>query len=245
MGFAIADNLSMALTDKTLTEWMESLLEKENRPMLHGVISAMSELDLQQRFSTADILPGSFAEAIAGPQLSKLGKVIVAAFDAAKNPNEATFLQLGKEVTPSGLVGLYEDKLLTDEEGFVLKNGERKYDTPRSQEQRDVRRQYGIRPLKERLADEALYRDSQREFKENDKTKAQVELMRTSLALGDMDGFNQARKKYQELKGNPQTITTLLETAEVDAKKSERARRRGEITDSWSSMRKQQIYRED
>ncbi len=244
MGFAIADNLSMALTDKTLTEWMNTLLDKEHRPLLHGVISAMSELDLQQRFSTADILPGSFAEALAGPQLSKLGKVVVAGLDVAKNPNEASFLQLGKELTPSGLAGYYEDKLLTDDQGFVLKKGERKYDEPRTQQQRDIRRQFGIRPLKERLQDEALYRDSQREFKENDKTKTQLEIMRTSLALGDMDGFNQARKKFLELKGNPASVENVLNTAVVDAKKSERERRRGELTDSWSSLRKQELYKE-
>jgi hypothetical protein len=245
MGYTVANELSMVLTDKTLTEWMEGLLEKENRPMLHGVISAMSEIDIQSRFSTADALtPGSFTEAVIGPQFSKLGKIATEVIATAKNPNEASFLQLGKELTPSGLAGYYEDKLLTDEQGFVLKKGERKYDTPRSQEERDLRRQRNLRPLRERLEDEALYRDSQREFKENDKTKLQREIMASSLALGDMAGFNQARKKYQELKGNPETITTLLEKAKVDAQKSERERRRGEITDSWSSMRKQELYRE-
>lgn len=246
MGYTVANELSMVLTDKTLTEWMESLLEKENRPLLHGVISAMSEVDIQSRFSTADALtPGSFTEAVLGPQFSKLGKIATEAIATAINPNEASFLQLGKELTPSGLAGYYEDKLLTDDQGFVLKEGKRKYKTPRTQEERDLRRQRNLRPLRERLEDEALYRDSQREFKENDKTKTQLDIMRTSLALGDIDGFNQARKKFLELKGNPTSVENVMNTAKEQALLSERERRRGEITDSWSSMRKQQLYKED
>lgn len=244
VGYNLANELSMAFTDKTLTEWMEELLEPQNRKYLHGFVSAWSDADIQARFSTADVLPGSFMEGIVGPQISKFGKVIVAGYEYGKNQDQNNLLKLGKELTPSGMAGIYEDKLLTDEQGFVLKDGERKYDEPRSQRERDFRRQYNTRPLRERMEDEALYRDTQRMAKMNEKQRSAFDRMKTAHILGDTAGFAAARKKYIEEGGSMTAMEAMLERAKAEAKKSERERRQGELTDSLSSIQRFKNYQE-
>jgi len=244
LGYAYLNEISMAITDKTLTEWMEELLEPENRKYLHGFASAMYDVDIQARFSTADALPGSFAAGIVGPQISKFGKVIVAGYEYGKNQDQASLLKFGKELTPSGMAGIFEDKLLTDSEGFVLKDGKRKYDEPRTQGERDFRRQYNTRPLRERLEDEALYRDNQRMAKMNEKQRNAFDRMTTAHILGDTAGFAAARKKYIEEGGSMSAMEAMLERAKDEAKISERKRKQGELTDSLSSIQRFKNYQE-
>ena len=244
VGYSLANELSMVFTDKTLTEWMEELLEPENKKYLHGFVSAWSDADIQSRFSTADVLPGSFAEGIVGPQISKFGKVLVAGYEYGKNQDQASLLKFGKELTPSGMAGIFEDKLLTDEQGYVLKDGKRKYDKPRTQGERDFRRQYNTRPLRERLEDEALYRDNQRMAKMNEKQRNAFDRMTTAHILGDTAGFAAARKKYIEEGGSMSAMEAMLERAKAEAKLSERKRKQGELTDSLSSIQRFKNYQE-
>ena len=244
VGYSLANELSMVFTDKTLTEWMEELLEPENKKYLHGFVSAWSDADIQSRFSTADALPGSFAEGIVGPQISKFGKVLVAGYEYGKNQDQASLLKFGKELTPSGMAGIFEDKLLTDEQGYVLKDGKRKYDEPRTQGERDFRRQYNTRPLRERLEDEALYRDNQRMAKMNEKQRNAFDRMTTAHILGDTAGFAAARKKYIEEGGSMSAMEAMLERAKAEAKLSERKRKQGELTDSLSSIQRFKNYQE-
>ena len=80
--------------------------------------------------------------------------------------------------------------------------------------------------------------------KMNEKQRNAFDRMTTAHILGDTAGFAAARKKYIEEGGSMSAMEAMLERAKADAKKSERERKQGELTDSLSSIQRFKNYQE-
>jgi len=231
------------VTKRSARDWMSEALHPA---LINGVASHYSEIDLQSRFSMADMIPGNPAEALAGPQLSRMFQILDSGFGYIKNQDTQSFNELAKAIIPSGAYGAYEEANLVDEQGYVLdKEGQVKYTEPRSEKERNVRKVLGLRPLRERLEDEDLYTTKKLEQRMTDKQKTAYSRMRAGLNLGDDAGFEDAKQDYLDNEGDPKAIGLLIKR---NAKQSQLSARQRVITapgKSVGSVNKYNRYWED
>lgn len=246
VGYNVADEISQATTDKPLRHWLEQIVQSP--ALMDGWLSAMSGMDLNSRFSLAGVIPSNgsaAAEAAVGPHAMKLYGLGKAAIDAVKKQDQQSFNNLARQAIPSGLYGYYEDKNLVNEEGYVLnKEGQTKYEEPRTQDERDFRRHMGIRPLRERLKDEELYANDKAQKKVDDKRIDAVSRMQAALQLptareGD---FEAALQAYQDAEGDVRQIEPLLKQWSEKRNQSEQQRRILAPTDRAGSIKKYERY---
>ena len=231
------------VTKRSARDWMGDALHPA---LINGVASQYTGIDLQSRFSMADMIPGNPAEALAGPQLSRMFQILDSGFGYIKNQDTQSFNELMKAVIPSGAYGAYEEANLVDEQGYVLdKEGQVKYTEPRSEGERKVRKVLGLRPLRERLEDEDLYATKKLEQRMTDKQKTAFSRMRAGLNLGDDAGFEDAKQDYLDNEGDPKAIGLLIKR---NAKQSQLSARQRVITapgKSVGSVNKYNRYWED
>ena len=246
VGYNVADEISQATTDKPLRHWLEQIVQSP--ALMDGWLSAMSGMDLNSRFSLAGVVPSNgsaAAEAAVGPHAMKLYGLGKAAIDAVKKQDQQSFNNLARQAIPSGLYGYYEDKNLVNEEGYVLnKEGQTKYEEPRTQDERDFRRHMGIRPLRERIKDEELYVKDKAQKKVDDKRIDAVSRMQAALQLptareGD---FEAALQAYQDAEGDVRQIEPLLKQWSEKRNQSEQQRRILAPTDRAGSIKKYERY---
>ena len=198
------------VTKRSARDWMSEAL---NPYFINGVASQYTGIDLQSRFSMADMIPGNPAEALAGPQLSRMFQILDSGFGYINNQDTQSFNELMKAAIPSGAYGAYEEANLVDEQGFVLnKKGERKYLEPRTEKERTIRKVLGLRPLRERLYDEQKHYADVVNRKKTEKRNDASERMMTNLALGDDAGFDRAMQTYLENEGDIQNLPEKIKT---------------------------------
>jgi len=243
MGYQMADQMSQLFTDKPLRHWLEQMTSNKN--ILDGVLSAQTGYDFQTRYSLAQIVPNNLGETIAGPHIMKLADILSAGYTYAKDQDAKSFNELIRAAAPSGMGGYVEDALYM-EDGYVLdKEGQHKYEQPRTPKEQWVRKHTGIRPLRERLEDENLYATKKLEAKLNDKQKDAYSRMKANVNFDDPEGFDKAYADYQEYGGDPKVIEKLLkQNAE---KRNLSARQRASMTPgkSVSTIKKYERYWED
>jgi hypothetical protein len=231
------------VTKRSARDWMSEALHPA---LINGVASQYTGIDLQSRFSMADMIPGNPAEALAGPQLSRMFQILDSGFGYIKNQDTQSFNELAKAIIPSGAYGAYEEANLVDEQGYVLdKEGQVKYTEPRSEGERKVRKVLGLRPLRERLEDEDLYTTKKLEQRMTDKQKTAYSRMRAGINLGDDAGFADAMQDYLNNEGDPKAIEQLVKR---NAKQSQLSARQRVITapgKSVGSVNKYNRYWED
>lgn len=231
------------VTKRSARDWLGDALHPA---IINGAASQYTGIDLQSRFSMADMIPGNAIEAAAGPQLSRMFQILDSGFGYIKNQDTQSFNELMKAVIPSGAYGAYEEANLVDDQGFVLdKEGQVKYTEPRSDKERNVRKVLGLRPLRERLEDEDLYATKKLEQRMTDKQKTAFSRMRAGLNLGDDAGFEDAKQDYLDNEGDPKAIGLLIKR---NAKQSQLSARQRVITapgKSVGSVNKYNRYWED
>ena len=241
-GFDALDEwIVIPLTGKSARRHMQEI----SPYLLDGILSAYTGLDWQSRFSMAGTIPTSLKD-FATPAGSKMFDIIKSGWEAGTVGDTASFNELAKAVVPSGLYGAYENSQLTTPDGYVLdKEGQTKYDQPRTERERNRRAVFGLRPLRERLEDQDLYARNKFEAKLTDKQKEQYRRMTAAINFSDIEGFNQAYDKYKEVGGDPTIIQDLFEKNAVNALKSARERAAGTPGQSIKSIEKYNRYWED
>ncbi len=231
------------VTKRSARDWMSTALHPA---LINGAASQYTGIDLQSRFSMADMIPGNPAEALAGPQLSRMFQILDSGFGYIKNQDTQSFNELMKAVIPSGAYGAYEEANLVDEQGYVLdKEGQVKYMEPRSEKERNVRKVLGLRPLRERLEDEDLYTTKKLEQRMTDKQRTAYSRMRAGINLGDDAGFADAMQDYLDNEGDPKAIEQLVKR---NAKQSQLSARQRQVMvpgNSVGSVNKYNRYWED
>lgn len=231
------------VTKRSARDWMSGALHPA---LINGVASQYTGIDLQSRFSMADMIPGNPAEALAGPQLSRMFQILDSGFGYIKNQDTKSFNELAKAIIPSGAYGAYEEANLVDEQGFVLdKEGQVKYTEPRSEKERNVRKVLGLRPLRERLEDEDLYTTKKLEQRMTDKQRDAYSRMRAGLNLNDMGGFENAKQDYLDNEGDPKAIAQLIKRNAKESQLSARQRVIVAPGKSVGSVNKYNRYWED
>lgn len=255
-GYQEMDQLVQAATDRTIKEHvfgtevkplpdgsfaeMATNWETHKQGAWHGYASVLSGWDLQARLSMASLAPDTVLEA-ASPQLGVFVDIGKKAYDLFKNQDETSQIALIHAMTPAGMKGITEQKLLTDDEGF-LKNaeGQRLFEEPRSPREQAVRKIVGIRPLRERLEREDVYNRGQRNLKNEKKLKESSERFKAAVARGDDAGIDFHYKKYMELDGDPNVLFSdpAIKKWLEESMKSERERQAGTPKDSIGSIRK-------
>lgn len=231
------------LTGKSARSWLDDVLHPA---LLDGAASAYTGLDYQTRFSMADMVPGNAAEAIAGPQLTKMADIAGGVYDYIKNQDIQSFNELAKAAIPTGMYGAYEQANLVDKEGYVLdKEGQRKYSQPRTEREQAIRKYSGIRPLRERVEDSELYADRKSFKKLTDKQREAANRMKASLNLKDMEGFESAMQSYLDNQGDPKNIQSIIKKGQEMQALSARQRASGMPSNSVGSVNKYKHFWEE
>ena len=224
------------ITGKSSREHLESALGKDSS-FIDGLASAYTGMDMASRFSMADVVPNSPGEALAGARLNKLYKIMETGFTAVKEQDTQSVINFGRELVPSGMRQIYDQQFLMDDNGFMLnKEGEVKYDFPRTEKQQLKSAVTGIRPIAERQEDERLWSIGQRRKKLQDKQKKARELMKRSINRKDEESLNRAIEDYIEAEGNPKNLDDIYMKVLVEQKMSERQRRAGKPGTTPSSV---------
>jgi len=244
-----ADSMFKHITGKfgkeqTISEYA---LKEVPRWLEKGVISDVTNVNMQSRLSSADVLPNSPIEALS-PYFSSIGRMGAAAKDVLSFNDQLAWKNMGVTMTPQGpLKGLAEKSLLTDDEGYVL-NREGLRGNTRTQWDKDVRTFSGGRSLDEAMTGENQYNSGQRLKNYRDKQKSIMEQIQRKYVQGeltteDMQGF---AKKYTEAKGDPKQLATQLITFAKTAKLDKQQRLQGiPKSGNLSSLYKFQEYQDD
>lgn len=231
------------VTKRSARDWMGEALHPA---LINGAASQYTGIDLQSRFSMADMVPGNPWEAAAGPQLSRMWQILDSGFGYIKNQDTQSFNELAKAVIPSGAYGAYEEANLVDDQGYVLdKEGQIKYLEPRTEGERKVRKVLGLRPLRERLEDEDLYTTKKLEQRMTDKQRTAYGRMKAGLNLQDGAGFEDAMQSYLDNEGDPKAIEQLVKRNALQSKLSARQRQVIAPGNSVGSINKYKRYWED
>jgi hypothetical protein len=255
-GYQEMDQLVQAATGNTIKEqvfgsevkklpdgsFMEAMSNPETHKqgVWHGYASVLSGWDLQARLSMASLAPDTVLEATS-PQLGVLVDIGTKTYELFKNQDETSQIALIHAMTPAGMKGISEQKMLTDSEGFLTNpKGQRMFEEPRSPNEQFVRKVIGLRPLRERLEREDVYNRGQRNLKNEKKLKESSERFKAAVARGDDAGVDFHYKKYMELDGDPQVLFNdpAIKKWLEESMKSERERQAGTPNNNIGSIRK-------
>lgn len=165
-----------------------------------GVISAAVGLNLQGKFSAANMVPDTVGQALF-PHLTGAYDIGEAAFQYAKDPNKVTGGNLAMASTPSGFKRWTEELVRKDSQGNVLdKHGN--VDDYRSPEDWAKTRASGsLVPTKEAMDRANRYQNRVNQAVINEQKKSLSEKYRMAVITGDLQGEVDVLNKYQELTG--------------------------------------------
>lgn len=209
MGFPGAQEmteLAEYLTDKPVRNM---ILDSPTEPnaWMDGLLSASTGLDFQSRLSQSSLFPDTPLSMF--PHISNIATVMDKAYQVAKTGGQdmASWEQLGKQMLPSGARGIIEDDMSENP-----RTGMNKYATPRSEEEQKWRAVMGIKPLREKLADDRTWANSKIEKRRDDAIRdAQTRYDRAILG-NDTSGMAKAKADYIKNGGD---IRTLLDSNRI------------------------------
>lgn len=243
-----ADQLFQYMTEKAgkRTTIAEYALKEMPRWMQRGAISDITNINMQSRLSSADVLPNSPAEAIS-PWFSTVGRIGQAVGDVASFNDKLAWGNLGTQLAPQGpLKGLAEKAFSTDDEGYVL-NREGLRGNVRTEWDKGVRTFTGGRSLDEAITGENQYNSGQRLKGYRDTQKSIMEKVKRDFVQGNLtqEQVRDYAKKFTDAKGDPdQFVRDLIEFAKT-AKLDKQRRLQGIPSGSLSSLYKYQEYSDD
>jgi GNAT superfamily N-acetyltransferase len=241
-GYDEADASSRAMTGHSLRQ---HVLEGDDPSAVwDGLLSAKTGLDFQSRLSMASIIPDTTLGAVS-PHLSNAWRIVHDSFQAAVNQDPAAVNKALYSATPAGLRGMTEELTRTDEEGWVYDaEGKTRTEEPRTQREREIRAVTGIRPLRERLNDESMWADTQRNKSVEDQLSDLSKRMKAAVRHGDQDAYDKMFEEYQDLGGDPRTVSgsAFYKEALVEGNKTPRERAGGKPTGNLNTIRRYEEF---
>jgi hypothetical protein len=149
----------------------ESVLENLPEWLNSGAISAVTGLNVQGKFSSADMVPDSLAKA-ASPHLEAFSKIIEYAIDMAKTGADAQSVRnFLLSISPAGPIkGTMENKVARDDENYLMgRDGLRAIQ--RTDEEWKKRAITGLRPQREAVERESVWAARQKQKADQDRLK--------------------------------------------------------------------------
>lgn len=205
----------------------------------HGWLSATTGLDFQSRASAARVTPELKAGSLS-PQLSVLGDIGLKAYNYGKYKDEQSFNELMRSLTPSGLKGVPEDMLMTDDQGYVSNSKQELMPPePRTDKERLIRKVFAIKPLRESIESKDVYIDASGVKQKEDALKDISKRYTQAVAAKDFKGAAHLQEMWDKREGPPGGITSgdALANQLKRMNQSQRQRVTGEINDLKSINR--------
>jgi hypothetical protein len=224
------DSAYQYLTDKFGGESKtirESFLASVPEWLNSGLISNVTDLNLQGKFSSADIVPDSLAKA-ASPHLEGAARIIGNAIDVAKSGgDEQSVRNLLISLTPSGWKGIPENQLARDDENFVIgKDGLRT--VQRTDEEWNKRAATGLRPQSEAIAREGTWAARLKQMKDTARQKDIAQEYERAIINGTIDQkAEKLEREYVERKGDINNLLSLYKTVALKKQLNEKERLEG------------------
>jgi hypothetical protein len=226
-----ADSIYQYLTNKFGGEARtirDALLSNLPESVKTGLPSALTGLNIQGKFSSADMVPDSLAKA-ASPHLEAFTKIIMNAIDMAKSgadPQSVRNFLLS--VTPAAWKGITENKVARDEDNYLIGN-DGKRAIQRTDEEWKARQATGLRPHREAIERADTWAARQRELKNQERLKEISKEYERRIVNGTLDSKAAARlqQEYLDRKGNISTLIELETSVPVEMQFDQKERLQG------------------
>lgn len=211
----------------------EDFLQKLPEYAKSGAISAASNLNMQAKWSAADMVPDSAAKAIS-PHLEGAYKIAEAAAKYAMSPDTVNRANLLMMLTPSGLKGFTEEAVRKDAQGHVLDSKGLPVNTePRSESDWSKRKWSGVGLLSETLESQDLFKDKETQAIVEKSIKDKSIQIKQAFIGNDFTRMSKLLGEYTQLAG-PEATKALLDElgnkTQVDKQMGARQRAQGTPT---------------
>lgn len=236
----------------------QDFLENVDAWATHGLVSEALGLNLQTKFSAADMIPDNVVRA-ASPQLAALGEIIIDGYNFATNPNEVTQRNLAVSATPSAWKGATEAAVSRHPEDFVLgRDGLIVGDSPRNQPIDSIipgldgmdpwkaRARTGLRPMPEALEREKIWDMRQTDRADFTRRQEIAQEYRQAIIAGIRDKavYNKLQEEYMKRGGDPKQLAELEVKTLLDMQLTEKQRFEGVPRNSLPSVHRFQNFNE-
>jgi hypothetical protein len=247
VGYQELDQLYQLITDKfggKRQTIRETALANVDDWAKNGVLSDVSNINLQSRLGSADLIPNSIWD-IPSPYTSSLGDMATTAADLFRNPNEITGRNAAKAWAPSSFRGPIEAAVGRGENGMFL-DKEGRNDYPRTDQEWKMRL-LGLTSMEESLNKDKLYNNTLTKMSDQDAQKKIVLEMKRGFRInpkqyGTSPEFQDQLEKYKARGGDPTTLSTIIQKHLEDSKKSRKQRLEGIPSDSIQSIHNYDYY---
>jgi len=189
-----------------LPQWMKT-----------GVLSSALDLNIQGKFSSANMVPDSVGQAVF-PHLSGAAKIMGSAADFASNPNENTFGNLAVQSVPSGFKQAATEAFKQNDGYTVGKDGQNEY--YRTPEQWTKSSVTGLVPQQEAVDKQRMYQGDRNAKQLNDQMKNLSSKFKDAVIRWDVDAIPDIVDEYAALGGDPNTLLNQIDEIRNDAQLS-------------------------
>lgn len=188
----------------------EDFLQKLPELLKSGVISAVANLNLQAKWSAADMIPDTLGKALS-PHLEGAYQIGEAAAMYAKDPSIVNRNNLLMKLTPVGVKGFTEEAVMKDPQGRVLgTDGLPKFDSPRSESDWAKRKYTGVSLLNETIDSADLHQDRQTTIYQNKQISDLSKQIKKAYIGKEYARATTLINKYQTIAG-PEATQQLVE----------------------------------
>jgi hypothetical protein len=237
-GYQELSQISEELLGKSIRELIMEDPTKSNA-LLDGVASWYSGIDIQSRLSQSSMFPDSPLSA--APHVANTARILGAAVEAGKNRDEASWNKLASAAMPTSARHIFEDTMLTDEQGNVRDfTGKLKTEQPRNEAERTVKRVTGMAPLRERIDRDTLWTQRQRSMDNQQKMKDLSKQFEAAIVLGG--DVNKLVQEYATLGGDPQQLLSRIPEIIQQANMTPKQRAQGVPSGSLQSLQRFNEY---
>jgi hypothetical protein len=243
-GYEELDGAVMYLTDK-FGDGAKSIREiaLSNTPewLNSGIVSNVTELNIQNKFSAADMVGDSFAKTFS-PHLEAFSKIVADAIEVAKTGDSQAVRNLLMQITPSGLKGFTESAVARDEQNRVI-GRDGKPIVERSEKDWDRRKLTGMRPHQEAIERETTWTARIKERKDIERKKEIVVEYERRLVNNTLDdkARDKLQQEYQDRGGELSTLIELHKKVPVEMNQTQKQRMEG-VPKSAGGVKRWEYY---
>jgi hypothetical protein len=231
----------------------EDFLEKTPEWLDTGLVSNALGLNLQGKYSAADMVPDNIPEALS-PQLSAAGRIAGDVASAVGNPNSVNMANAVNSVTPSAWKGVPEAKFNRTEDNYLLgRDGLIVGDSPRTTVDRGVlegvdawkaRAATGLRPMGEAVEREKIWNMRKSDMADRQRRTEISQEYRRMIIAGETDEskFGELQEEFEKRGGDPQSLIDLAIKTYMDKQLTEKQRLEGIPGNTLPSVNRFQNY---
>jgi hypothetical protein len=208
----------------------EDFLQQLPDWLQHGYVSAATNLNMQGKFSSADMVPDAdHAFRAVSPHLEGAAKIAGSAYDVLKNGgDDQSVRNLAINAAPSGWRGAVENSMSRDQDNYLVG----KESLPmfkRTDEEWQTRALTGLRSQREANERESVWDQRLTKKADDDRKKEIAQEYKRRILNNNMDEVSQKKLEgeYQDRKGDVRQLIQLWEEATIEKTKDEKQRLEG------------------